>query len=793
MTRMMTRQFGSGLLRYLLPFLLALVSLGAWADPPMRVARISYVTGDASFSVGGERDWGRAVVNRPLITGDKLWVDRGARAELQLGSSAIRLGSNTSIALLNLDDRTTQIQLTQGVLNARVRRLDRGEVFEIATPNLAYSIRKPGIYRIEVDPQGDSTMVLVRQGSAQVYGEGRAFMIGANRAYRFYDTNLQDFETFAVRAPDEFDRWSTDRDRRWDASPSRKFVPADMIGYADLDANGTWRKVPEYGNVWIPTRVAADWAPYRDGHWSWVEPWGWTWIDDAPWGFAPSHYGRWARVSNTWAWVPGPVAQRPVYAPALVAFIGTGSPQGGGGTVAWVPLGPREVYRPAYTSSREYFYRINNGADRNFVERSYVQRAEPPPRYANQQIAGAVIGMLASAFAQSKPVQRETVRIAPDIAQRAQALNVAPVAPQRASVVGAAPSDTRPPPRRIERPVVAQTAPPPPPVSFEAKLNALTRNAGRPLDAAAVAAIRPAAPASAPQVTVVKAAEPVTAPASSAARPPGGGPRSAASGMGRPGGPGLPPPVAPAPPAAPAPAATPTPPAALTPPAASALVPRPAPAPAAPAPTASARVAPAPVAPPAPVLAPRPVPAPPAATPPAATPPAVSPPVAAPVAPAPARGASARPGSERGQRGNDLRDAVDEQRARDGRRPAAPGATAPAATPPAPAATPAPPAPVAAPAPAARPVPAAPAPVQPAPPPVVRPAPAAPAAATAPAPGPRPQVTPPAAPSAPAAPAADARGDRAQPGGARPRAQDASEPASGRRGRRGEEEQNRKP
>ena len=229
----MNTHFGGRVLRHLLGFFLVLVSLGAMADPPTRVARISYVTGAASFSVGGEPDWARAVVNRPLITGDKLWVDRGARAELQMGSAAIRVGSSTSLALLNLDDRTTQIQLTQGLLNLRVRRLDRGEVFEIATPNLAYSIRQPGNYRVEVDPQGDSTMVLVRSGSAQVYGEGRAFVIGANRSYRFYDTDLRDFETFAVRGPDEFDRWSTDRDRRWDASPSRRFVSADMIGYSD--------------------------------------------------------------------------------------------------------------------------------------------------------------------------------------------------------------------------------------------------------------------------------------------------------------------------------------------------------------------------------------------------------------------------------------------------------------------------------------------------------------------------------------------------------------------------------
>ena len=154
----------------LAPLLLGLLAFGfsgqALADPPSRVARLAYVSGAASFSPGGERDWARAVVNRPLITGDRLWVERGARAELQLGVAAIRVGGATSITLLNLDDRTAQVQLSQGTLNIRVRRLDRGQVFEVDTPTLAYSIRRPGSYRIQVEADGGQTTVMVRSGTA---------------------------------------------------------------------------------------------------------------------------------------------------------------------------------------------------------------------------------------------------------------------------------------------------------------------------------------------------------------------------------------------------------------------------------------------------------------------------------------------------------------------------------------------------------------------------------------------------------------------------------------------------
>ncbi len=143
---------------------------GVLADPPSRVARLAYISGTISFSPGGEDDWVRATVNRPLITGDRLWADASGRAELQLGSVAIRMGATTSVTLLNLDDRVAQVQLAQGTLNLRLRRLDRDQSFEVDTPNLAYSISRPGSYRIHVDPDGTATTVTVRVGQAEVYG-----------------------------------------------------------------------------------------------------------------------------------------------------------------------------------------------------------------------------------------------------------------------------------------------------------------------------------------------------------------------------------------------------------------------------------------------------------------------------------------------------------------------------------------------------------------------------------------------------------------------------------------------
>ena len=494
-------------------------AMWASADPPTRVARLGYITGAVSFSPAGENDWVLATMNRPLITGDRLWVDAGARAELQVGSAAIRMSGSTSVALLNLEDRVAQVQLAQGTLNIRVRRLGPQEVFEIATPNLAYSIRSPGSYRIDVDPAGDTTAVVVRNGRAEVYGDGAAYVVNAPEAYRFYGTDLRDYEYFEAPRADAFDRWSSDRDRR--GAVSARYVSRDVIGYEDLDEHGSWRVTEGYGNVWVPNRVAAGWAPYHDGHWAWVDPWGWTWVDDAPWGFAVSHYGRWANISGTWGWIPGPVRSRAVYAPALVAFVGGSNFQiaisiGNVVGVAWFPLGPRDVYRPSYPVSRSYFNNINTSnttINTTNITNVYNNVNVTNVTYVNQQVPGAIVAVPSTAFVQSQPVGRTAVRLSKEAIAKAPVTAVAAVAPVQVSVRGAAAPGSRPPAEALKRPVVAKAPPPPAPVPFAAKQSALAANPGRPLDAAALAAVKPSAQtAPAPSIKVVSPAQPAVAP-----------------------------------------------------------------------------------------------------------------------------------------------------------------------------------------------------------------------------------------------------------------------------------------
>src|SRR5512139_2368678 len=440
---------------------ITVLAFSGWAsaDPPSRVARLGYVSGAVSFSPGGEDDWVQATLNRPLTSGDRLWADPGARAEVQVGGAMVRMSAATSVSIINLDDQITQLQLTQGALNVRVLRLARNQTFEVDTPNVAFTLRQPGEYRIEVDPEGRATTIVVRRGEGEVYGEDASFLIDSRQPYRFMGTGLREYQHAGTPQFDEFDRWSSDRDRRYDTSISARYVSPDVVGYQDLDSNGTWRVDATYGNVWFPSQVAVGWAPYRDGHWAWVHPWGWTWVDDAPWGFAVSHYGRWANLQGNWGWVPGPVRTQAYYAPALVVFIGGANFQlsissGNVGGVAWFPLGPREVYRPSYPVSRGYFENVNrsntvisNTVINNYYDNSSVTNIV----YVNRQVPGAVVAVPTTVFVQAQPVSRAAVRVTREMVADVPVAVSPQVAPIARSVLGAAAPSDQAPVRAFER------------------------------------------------------------------------------------------------------------------------------------------------------------------------------------------------------------------------------------------------------------------------------------------------------------------------------------------------------
>jgi hypothetical protein len=401
----------------------AAISASAQVDPPARVAALSHAEGSVAFAPSGETEWSDAVLNRPITRGDRVWTDPGARAELHLGSAVLHLASQTFVEVMALDDDVLQLTLNEGTVNARVRELEGGENFEVTTPQLAFRATQPGDYRIDVDPKAGFTRVTVRGGVAMIYGAGAGVMqlrTGQQMAFAG-----RDLAAVAVPSPleDAFDRWAGDRNRVEDQSLTARYVPREVVGYQELDANGEWSQDPNYGPVWYPNVTVADWAPYRYGRWEWIVPWGWTWIDEARWGFAPFHYGRWARIGSRWAWAPGRIDRHPVYSPALVAFAGGAGANwnlsvASGAGIGWFPLAPGEAWRPAYRASTVYL----RSANRNAVFNS-------SGAFLFQHRPEAITAVRVEDFNRGAPVHQHWSRVSGAEVSRLQ-INSQPVLPQ---------------------------------------------------------------------------------------------------------------------------------------------------------------------------------------------------------------------------------------------------------------------------------------------------------------------------------------------------------------------------
>jgi hypothetical protein len=435
-----------------------------------------------------------------VTLGDSLWAGEDSKAEIHIGSSAIRLAPSTDISFLNLDDQTVQIQLLGGSLDIRLRHLSKGNAFEIDVPNASVSLVAAGTYRIDIRDNGD-TFVTVRQGETEVTAGLEAFAVVAGQSAQVSQTDPVSYSVRAAAPTDDWDEWCAARDEKEDHIASIQYVPADVVGVEDLDQYGTWSTTAAYGPVWEPSGVASDWAPYSDGNWAWVEPWGWTWVDYSPWGFAPFHYGRWAHIDNRWGWVPGRIVphMRPVYAPALVVFVGGDQwrPSGiAGGGIGWFPLGPREAYVPPYQATGTYERNINSAAVPNVGSIDF-HRVQTD--YANRNVPGAARAVTSQSFGKAQSSPGRTFPVSNGDLAKAPVMGMtAAVAPQRESITAqATPAKgevARPPERTEARSVVARLTPPPAPLPFAVRQKALAANGGRPLDQSTMKAISKASP-----------------------------------------------------------------------------------------------------------------------------------------------------------------------------------------------------------------------------------------------------------------------------------------------------------
>ena len=312
------------------------------ATPP----RLSLADGQVSFWRPGGEDWAPARTNTPLAAGDSIYTGPGGNAEFQVGERAyVRIGESTQLQLSGVEPDFVQFKVTAGEASVDLRQLAPGHTVEVDTPNAAYTIEHIGYYRFNVNQQA-TTVITRRGGSATLTpANGPATRVSASEEVVAAGTDTLSVETYAAPDLDSWDRWNYSRTDHLLDSMSARYVPPEVYGAADLDHSGSWRTVPEYGAIWVPDGVAPAWAPYSAGHWISDPAFGWTWVDDAPWGWAPYHYGRWVYVNGFWGWAPGPAVAHPVYAPALVAWLGGVRITAGVG-VGWVALGWGEPLLP---------------------------------------------------------------------------------------------------------------------------------------------------------------------------------------------------------------------------------------------------------------------------------------------------------------------------------------------------------------------------------------------------------------------------------------------------------------
>jgi len=326
-------------------------------DPPADVARIAATSGTVSMHQPGSQDWDAAQQNYPLAPGSGVWTEPRSHAAVDVAGARIHLDASSQLEVTAINQGQVQLAVAQGAAYVHVYPGSSGVSFQINTAHGAAYINQPGQYEIVAGDDQHPASLSVIEGQAQFVGQNANLALQAGQRGNIDPNNGSSTD---AAQPDDFVRMVQQQEQPYQqqVAQTAQYVSPQQTGYQDLARYGQWSQAPQYGAVWYPQAVAADWAPYRYGHWAYVAPWGWTWVDDAPWGFTPFHYGRWVQIGPRWAWVPGQRVARPVYAPALVSFFDLGG-VGINVSLGWVPLAPEEVYVPYYRHSDRYVRAVN--------------------------------------------------------------------------------------------------------------------------------------------------------------------------------------------------------------------------------------------------------------------------------------------------------------------------------------------------------------------------------------------------------------------------------------------------
>lgn len=404
-------------------------------DPPGRVGWLSYLEGRVGLGRdGGDDEITSAELNWPISAGDRLLTDRRGRFELRIGSIALRGDDDTEIAIRTLDDERLRLEQFSGTVALSFQSRAQAEGTELLTPYGRVDFALPGDYRIEVRERAGLLVVTTFRGAAYLHADGLSVAVPEGRRAEVHDGG-DDYVIRSART-DDFDAWVREREASDDRGRRRanRYVSPEMTGAESLAAYGAWSSVDAYGVVWTPHAQPVGWAPYRHGRWAWVHPWGWTWIDAAPWGFAPFHYGRWVIIQGRWSWVPGSHAHRPVFAPALVVWVGGSNWSfsfSSGPAVGWFPLGPHEVYVPPRHFSHRYAYRVNRPSVSERAIETAVRLSDRPEalreqRFRHRDEPRAVTIVPERTVTVGQAVQRQAIQLRDRREWRSAPIQVAP-------------------------------------------------------------------------------------------------------------------------------------------------------------------------------------------------------------------------------------------------------------------------------------------------------------------------------------------------------------------------------
>ena len=400
----------------------SLASAGARAqaqeDPPGRVGRVADVVGNVR-TINAEGAWVDVARNEPFTTGDRITTDKAGRATLQIGSTVFRLGADSDVTLTQLDDQRMRLRFDRGQLEVRVRSNDiPGELF-LDTEEGAWVPHHQGQYRFDRAAAGQVLAAQAISGDMLLEAPDSSLPVVAPQRAEVWHTGAKQVTHYKLSpaAKDAFGDAVLAADKQDDAqvaANAKAQVPPEMTGAADLARFGAWSVGVDGAPLWTPAKLPAGWQPFQQGAWWWSARWGWTWVDDQPWGFAPSHYGRWLQAKGRWAWTPGRWgAVRPVYAPATVGWFGgpTLSVDGAPAT-GWVALAPDELLFPGYGVSPKYWNALNDASvgptGRRAVAVAGRARLVPAGAlaYANRAVAGAESVVATSSLLPQVPVSQ---------------------------------------------------------------------------------------------------------------------------------------------------------------------------------------------------------------------------------------------------------------------------------------------------------------------------------------------------------------------------------------------------